>query len=74
MDTFNQIVGWGGNVLFVYAAFAMTKKHISCFWANGWANVLYVVQSYFMSNWSLFWISVILIGINIKGIIDWSKK
>jgi len=69
-----EISGWTGSILFIVGALAFAKKHISGFYMNGAANILYVIQAYLMKNWSLFWISVILIGINIKGIIDWSPK
>ena len=71
---FPQTLGWIANLLFIYGVFAIRKKHISSLWANMFANVLYVGQSFVLKNNSLFWISIILIVLNLLAIWEWRKK
>lgn len=70
----NEILGWGANIFFIYGVYALGKKNIKGFYLNCIANLLYVVQSYLMDNSALLWLSLGLIILNIKGIINWSKE
>ena len=69
----NEILGWVANVFFIYGGYALGKKNIKGFYSNGIANLLYVAQSYLMNNTALLWLSVGLIILNIKGVINWSQ-
>lgn len=69
-----SILGWTGTILFVYGVWAVGVKRIDGFYANAIANLMYVGQSILMSNWPLFWLSIGLIVLNIKGVYEWSKK
>ena len=70
---FTDALGWIANIMFIYGVFAIRKKHISCLWANTFANVLYVWQSSILHNSSLFWLSIILIVLNLFAIHEWRK-
>jgi len=69
-----QYLGWVGTILFIYGVWAVGVKRIDGFYANAIANLMYVGQSILMNNWPLFWLSIGLIILNIKGIYEWSKK
>lgn len=69
-----QILGWIGNILFVYGVWILGNKNIKGFYINSIANMLYAIQSLFMKNFSLFWLSIFLIIINIIGIYKWKSK
>jgi len=68
------IIGWIGNVFFIFGVYALGEKQIIGFYANSIANLLYIWQSILMNNSSLLWLSIGLIILNIKGIYQWSKK
>ena len=68
-----QILGWLGNMGFLFGALLLTRQNI-----NGWplqiiANALYVLQSYLLKNYALLWLSIILIFVNIYGCYNWNK-
>jgi hypothetical protein len=66
-------LGWIGNIFFLYGAIALSKKHMSGWYAQILANVCYVLQSFYLNNNPLLILSVILIGINIYGIYNGKK-
>ena len=66
-----ESVGWIANVFFIYGVYALGNKNVKGFYSNALANVLYLGQSYLMHNSALFWLSLGLIILNIKGIINW---
>lgn len=69
-----DILGWVGNIGFLYGAWAFSRRYISAWIAQILANLCYVIQAYLMNNIPLLSISVILIGVNIYGFYSWSKK
>jgi len=69
-----NLCGWTGNIFFAYGVYALGNKKIIGFYCNSIANLMYVFQSIIMDNRSLFWLSIILIILNIKGIIEWRKQ
>lgn len=69
--TINDILGWIGNVLFIYGVYAIGIKEINGFYANILANICYAIQAIRMKNISLYWLSIGLVGLNTKGIIEW---
>lgn len=69
-----NILGWLGTLLFIYGVWAIGKKDVTGFYANILANVCYVVQSVFLDNSPLFWLSLFLIILNLKGIYEWQFK
>lgn len=68
-----QILGWVANAFFIYGVWVLGNKDIKGFYANTFANFLYICQSLIMHNLALLWLSIFLIGINIKGIYQWKK-
>ena len=69
----NEILGWSGNFCFFWGIIAFSNKHISAWYAQIIANAFYVIQSYNIKNWPLFWLSVILIFMNLYGLIKWLR-
>jgi hypothetical protein len=69
-----QILGWLGNVGFVFGAFWIARKHLNGFTAQIFANGLYAWQALLMDNTPLLCLSIFLIGINGYGIYNWVKK
>lgn len=69
-----EIIGWLGNLGFIFGAIAIAKKSVYGFHMQIFANVCYVIQSYLMKNTPLMAISLILIAINLISIYNWTKK
>ena len=69
----HEIGAWIGNILFVSALFFLAKKHIFGFISQVLANLLYCYHAYKIADSPLFWISVILIIVNIYAIQEWIK-
>ena len=69
-----QILGWCGTALFVYGVWIIGNKDAKGFYANGLANLMYAWQSIYLANHPLFWLSILLIIINLKGIYQWQFK
>ena len=68
-----QLCGWIANIGFLGGAVLLAKKNIYGFHLQIIANILYLIQSLIMKNYSLLWLSLILVFINIYGILKWSK-
>jgi len=68
------IIGWIANLLFIYGVWVIGNKNIKGFYASAVANALYVYQSTITNNNSLFWLSLFLICINLRGIYLWQFK
>ena len=68
-----QFLGWEANVFFIFGVYWIGNKNIKGFYLNTVANVLYIYQSILMHNPALFWLSIGLALLNIKGIYQWSK-
>ncbi|MHA2012755.1 MAG: hypothetical protein ACTSWG_10350 [Candidatus Helarchaeota archaeon] len=66
-----DILGWIANIFFIYGVWAIGIKKIEGFYANIIANLLYAIQSIIMNNTALFWLSIGLILLNMKGIYEW---
>ena len=71
---FSQALGWCGTILFVYGVWVLGDKKVIGFYANCLANLCYVWQSIYLNNHPLFWLSIFLIFINLRGIYLWSYK
>ena len=69
-----QSLGWVGTLLFFYGVMALSLKHISGFYANGMANILYTIQGSIMFNYPLVVCSIGLLLINIYGIYNWRNN
>lgn len=69
-----QILGWIANILFFGGVYALGKKNIIGFYCNGIANILYIWQSIMMNNIALLGLSIGLVILNIKGILEWRKN
>ena len=68
-----DIVGWIGNIFFLYGVYAIGNKNIKGFSANIIGNIMYVIQSLMLALPSLFVLSLLLILLNIKGFFSWKK-
>ena len=68
-----NILGWIGNILFVYGVYGVSKKNISGLYGCALANFLYIVRAQILSDVPLLVLSIILCSINIYGIYNWSK-
>lgn len=66
-----HILGWSGNILFLTGVYLLGKKNINGFYSNSIANLLYAWQSIILANHALFWLSIGLIILNLKGIWEW---
>lgn len=69
-----DLIGWIANIFFVIGVLLIAKKKIHGFWVNCIGNLGYAIQGYLLDTWSLFWLSLLLIIINIYGIIEWRKQ
>ena len=69
-----QLLGWTSNVLFFYGAWVIGNKNVRGFYYNAIANLLYMWQSVYTYNDPLFWLSLMLIAVNFKGIYQWQFK
>jgi hypothetical protein len=67
-------LGWLGNIFFIVAVFALGRKSKIGFYQNMVANLAYVYQSILLNNSPLYCVSLLLIGLNIYAIHNWSKK
>ena len=70
----SMVLGWIGTILFVYGVWAVGKKYVNGFYANALANLCYVAQAIILNNPPLFWLSILLIILNLKGIYEWQFK
>lgn len=68
-----QILGWIGNIGFLLGAYLLAKRNAHGFSMQIIANFLYILQSILMNNYSLLWLSIMLIIINIYGFYQWRK-
>jgi|WetSurMetagenome_2_1015567.scaffolds.fasta_scaffold508031_2 hypothetical protein len=69
-----QILGWGGNILFGVGGYQIANKKMSGFISQGLANILYVIQAIMLHNVSLMWLSIGLGLFNVYGIYMWKKE
>ena len=69
-----QLLGWIGTFLFIYGVWVIADKDVRGFYANALANLCYVYQSILLLNHPLFWLSIFLIIINLRGIYKWQFK
>ena len=69
-----NLLGWTGNIFFIVGVYLLGEKDVKGFYINSVANALYAVQSIIMNNVPLFWLSIALIILNVKGIYEWRKK
>lgn len=67
-------IGWIGNIFFILGVYALGNKKTIGFYSNSVANLLYAWQSILMNNIPLFWLSLGLILLNIKGIYEWRNN
>lgn len=67
------LLGWIGNVLFIYGVYAVGNKNIYGFFCNAIANVLYILNADMTHNAPLYVLSIGLAILNIIGMIKWNK-
>jgi len=70
----SQVLGWIGTSLFVYGVWVLGDKKVAGFYINAIANLLYAYHSIIMRNHPLYWLSIFLIIINLRGIYLWQFK
>lgn len=66
-------MAWGANIIFIYGGIALGKKHISGWYAQIFANLIYIFQSIVVNNKPLLMLSIVLALISLKGLISWLK-
>ena len=72
-----QVLGWVANIFFIYGVWIIGDKNVKGFYLNALGNLFYAWQAPLTNNHPLFWLSILLIVINLKGIYQWqfqSKK
>ena len=69
-----QILGWIANMFFVYGVWIIGNKNVKGFYLNALGNLFYAWQAPYTNNHPLFWLSILLILINLKGIYQWQFK
>lgn len=69
-----EVLAWSANLLFIYGAVALAKKHITGWHAQILANIFYIFQSIVVKNMPLLALSVILCGVGFCGLYSWTKK
>jgi hypothetical protein len=69
-----DIVGWIGNIGFIFGAIYLAKKSVWGFYWQIFGNAFYLVQALMLGVSSLMILSIILIGINIFAIYNWLKR
>lgn len=74
MTLFLEIIGWVGNICFFLGAILTAKKNKWLFLWQILGNVFYALQAGLMHNFSLLFLSIVLIGINIWGWYNWIPK
>jgi hypothetical protein len=73
LDNLPDIIGWVGNVFFIYGVYALGLKKVHGFHCNILGNLAYVAQGIMLGIPSLYVLSIGLVLLNIKGIIEWRK-
>jgi len=66
-----DLIGWIGNVFFIFGVPALAQKKVIGFYLNIVANLCYVLQGYLVGVPSLMVISIFLVILNIYGIVKW---
>jgi glucose uptake protein GlcU len=69
-----DLIGWVANVFFIVGAILISCQKIKGFYCNSIANFIYLIIGMKCYISSLFFISMVLISINIISIINWRKK
>jgi len=72
--TLPDIIGWVGNIFFIYGVWAIGERKISGFYFNFFGNLAYVLQGYMKGTSSLLFLSLLLMILNIRGIMKWQIK
>jgi len=63
-----QILGWIANIFFVAGVWIIGDKNVKGFYLNSLGNLFYAFQAPYTNNHPLFWLSILLRCINLKGI------
>ena len=74
IEVYLQLLGWVGNVFFVWGAWLLTQKRPRAYAvANLIGNVAYVIQSSVYGNWSLVGLSILLGSLSVAILFKWEK-
>lgn len=68
-----DLIGWIGNLFFVYGVWAIGERKVSGFYVNYIGNLAYLIQGAFLTLYSLIVLSSILMLLNVVGIVKWRK-
>lgn len=68
-----DIIGWVGNIFFIYGVYAIGIKKVHGFHCNIVGNFAYMIQGFLLNIPSLIILSIFLMFLNAKGIIEWMK-
>ena len=68
-----DILGWIGNIGFIFGSYLLAKRKVSGFYCFAFANTLYIISGFLAHLTSLSLISIYLVSMNIYGIINWNN-
>ncbi len=68
------VLGWVSNCYFIFGLHRLSQQKKIGFFFNAVANLLYAFQSIILNNSSLYWLSLLLITMNVIAIVKWSRK
>jgi len=68
-----DLIGWFGNIFFIYGVWAIGERKISGFYVNYIGNLAYLIQGTFLGMYSLIVLSFILMLLNVLGIVKWKN-
>lgn len=69
-----HLIGWIGNIGFIFGVYLLGKKQIIGWYCNLLGNMMYLWQAVLMNNSALIWLSIGLAILNLKGIRAWKEK
>ena len=69
-----DLVGWIGNIFFIIGVTDIANQKIKGFYMNSVGNLAYIIQGIMTSTYSLLMLSIWLLGINVYGVYNWSRK
>ncbi len=71
-----SLIGWCGNLFFVFGAYFLAKKHIAGWYCQIFGNLCYLLYALMLGidGISLFALSVLLTVINYYGLKQWKTS
>jgi len=69
-----EILGWLGFVLILFGYYFNARQLIFCFYIWGVGNIFFLIYALLISAMPQVAMSLFVLGMNIYGYIEWSKK